>query len=173
MPPSPRPSSPNALCLCLTHLLEMNARLWVSNSSVSLSSDQTPSVFFRLVRYFLFSFLLFLFSAVSVTAGNEAGVLPRFLVVFLFFLCGLYLPTHAHFQLVLSYYAALVFGSQVAKPYVVDFEFCFNNLYNWMCFFPASTKAVFLFNYHTSINPALCFALHAGELLLSVMFVLL
>ena len=40
-------------------------------------------------------------------------------------------------------------------------------------FFPASTKAVFLFNYHTSINPALCFALHAGELLLSVMFVLL
>ena len=57
---------------------------------------------------------------------------------FFFFLCGLYLPTHAHFQLVLSYYAAVclaVKSQNLFFFYVVDFEFCFNNLYNWMFFF--------------------------------------
>lgn len=126
--------------------------------------------------------MLFLFSAVSVTAGNEAGVLPCFLVVVFFVFCFMWSVFTYACKLSIGF-VLLCGGGVRQSSRKTSFYFIFfmllilNSVLTTFTiervFFPASTNAVFLFNYHTSINPALCFALHAGELLLSVMFVLL
>lgn len=81
------------------------------------------------------------------TAGNEAGVV--------FFVYTYACTLSIGFVLLCNG----VLGSQAAN--LTFFMLNLNSVLN--LFFPASMNTIFFFRYHTSITPALYFALHAGS----------